>query len=65
VESIACLCIDIVNLGTIHEILDKESFKELDLSRIDKQVCLRGLSAKVSPRYDERLPVKPIIEFDG
>lgn len=42
----------------------KDSFKELNLSRIDKLVCLRNLGAQVSPRPDEQLPVKPIVEFD-
>jgi restriction system protein len=42
----------------------KESFNELNLSRIDKAVCLRNLGAQVSARPDERLPVKPVVEFN-
>lgn len=42
----------------------KESFMGLKLGRIDKQVCLRNLGAQVSARPDERLPVKPVVEFD-
>jgi len=39
-------------------------FKEIDLSRIDKKVCLRNLGAQVSPQPYEVQPVKPIVEFD-
>lgn len=42
----------------------KERFSELDLSRIDKLVCLRNLGAQVSPRPQEVQAVKPIVEFD-
>jgi restriction system protein len=42
----------------------KDRFKEINLSKIDKQVCLRNLGAQVSPRPYEVQPVKPIIEFD-
>lgn len=42
----------------------KESFMKLNLGRIDKQVCLRNLGAQVSTRPDERLPVKPVVEFE-
>ena len=42
----------------------KDSFLELNLARIDKQVCLRNLGAQVSSRPNERLAVKPIVEFD-
>lgn len=42
----------------------KNSFVGLNLGRIDKQVCLRNLGAQVSSRPDERLPVKPVVEFD-
>lgn len=42
----------------------KDSFMELNLARIDKQVCLRNLGAQVSSRPDERLAVKPVVEFD-
>ena len=42
----------------------RDRFDELDLSRIDKRSCLRNLGAQVSPRPDERIAVKPLIEFD-
>jgi restriction system protein len=42
----------------------KERFSEINLSRIDKRACLRNLGAQVSPRPDEMIPVKPIVEFD-
>jgi restriction system protein len=42
----------------------KERFDELDLSRVDKRACLRNLGAQVSARPDERVAVKPIIEFN-
>jgi restriction system protein len=42
----------------------KDSFLELNLRRIDKQICLRNLGARISARPDERLPVKPVVEFD-
>jgi len=42
----------------------KDRFKDLDLSRIDKRACLRNLGAQVSPRPEERVAVRPIVEFD-
>lgn len=42
----------------------RDRFDELDLSRVDKRACLRNLGAQVSSRPDERLPVKPIVEFN-
>lgn len=42
----------------------RDRFDELDLSRIDKRSCLRNLGAQVSPRPDERVAVKPLVEFD-
>ncbi|MEA2205436.1 MAG: restriction system protein [Blastocatellia bacterium] len=42
----------------------RDRFDELDLSRIDKRSCLRNLGAQVSARPDERVAVKPLIEFD-
>jgi len=42
----------------------KEDFLKIDLSRIDKKACLRNLGAQVSPRANEMLPIKPILEFD-
>ncbi len=42
----------------------RDRFDELDLNRIDKRLCLRNLGAQVSARPDERVAVKPIIEFD-
>ena len=42
----------------------KERFEEIDLSRIDKKACLRNLGAHVSSRPDERVAVKPFVEFN-
>lgn len=42
----------------------KESFSELELSKVDKQICLRNLGAQVSPKPAEMVAVRPIIEFD-
>lgn len=42
----------------------KERFNEINLSRIEKRACLRSLGAQVSPKPDEMIPVKPIVEFD-
>ncbi|WP_052714341.1 restriction endonuclease [Paenibacillus dauci] len=42
----------------------KEVFKELDLNRVEKSVCLRNLGAQVSPRPAELQAVKPILEFN-
>jgi restriction system protein len=42
----------------------RQKFDEIDLSRVDKKVCLRNLGAQVSPRAAEAQPVKPVVEFD-
>ena len=42
----------------------RERFDELDLSRIDKRLCLKNLGAQLSPRPAEAQAVKPILEFD-
>ena len=42
----------------------KERFEDIDLSRIDKRACLRNLGAHVSSRPDERVAVRPIVEFN-
>ncbi len=42
----------------------KERFNEINLGRIDKRACLRNLGAQISPRPDEMLAIKPIVEFD-
>ena len=42
----------------------RDRFMDLNLRQIDKLVCLRNLGAQVSSRPAERLPVKPIVEFD-
>ena len=42
----------------------KERFMELDLSRIEKRVCLRNLGAQVSQSPNEMVPVKPVVDFD-
>ena len=42
----------------------KERFLEIDLSRVDRRVCLRNLGATVSSRPAESQAVKPVVEFD-
>ncbi|GIW29256.1 MAG: restriction endonuclease [Meiothermus sp.] len=42
----------------------KDVFMDINLERVDKQVCLRNLGARVSSSPEERLPVKPVVEFD-
>jgi restriction system protein len=42
----------------------REKFMEINLSRIDKRVCLRNLGAQVSPQPQALQPVKPVVEFD-
>jgi len=42
----------------------RENFSELELSHVDKQICLRNLGAQVSPKPAEMVAVRPIIEFD-
>jgi restriction system protein len=42
----------------------REQFERLDLSRVDKRICLRNLGAAVSPRPTEVQPIKPIIDFN-
>lgn len=43
---------------------NKQAFREIELSKVDKNICLRNLGARVSPRPHEIQPVKPIIEFN-
>lgn len=42
----------------------RERFSEIDLSRVDKRVCLRNLGAQVSQRPDDVQPIKPLVDFD-
>lgn len=42
----------------------RDSFLEINLSRIDKRACLRNLGAQVSPQPQAMQPVKPIVEFN-
>lgn len=42
----------------------KDKFQEINLGKVDKKACLRNLGAQVSPRPDELMAVKPIVEFD-
>jgi restriction system protein len=43
--------------------ITRESFSELDLSRIEPLACLKYLSAGVSKSPTELLPVRPVLEF--
>jgi len=42
----------------------KDRFLEVDLARVERLICLRNLGAQVSPRPDEMVAVKPVVEFD-
>lgn len=42
----------------------RDEFEKIELSRVDKKVCLRNLGASVSSRPDELVAVKPIVEFN-
>jgi len=42
----------------------REKFLEIKLAKVEKRACLRNLGAQVSPRPDELLAVKPILEFN-
>lgn len=42
----------------------KEQFDEINLERVDKIVCLRNLGAVTSPRPEESVAIKPVVEFD-
>ncbi|MEY2487379.1 MAG: restriction system protein [Verrucomicrobiota bacterium] len=41
-----------------------DRFREIDLERVDKLVCLRNLGAQVSPRPHDVQPIKPIVNFN-
>lgn len=43
----------------------REKFMKINLSRVDKQACLRDLGAQVSPQAHEMKPVKPLVDFDA
>jgi restriction system protein len=42
----------------------KEEFNEINLAKADKRVCLRNLGAQFSPRPDELMAIKPVVDFD-
>ncbi|MDB5956367.1 MAG: mrr [Ramlibacter sp.] len=42
----------------------KDEFLAIRLDRVDRALCLKNLGAHVSPRPDELLAVRPIVEFD-
>ena len=42
----------------------KDTFRALDLSRVDPAACLKALNASVSKSPTELLPVRPILEFE-
>jgi len=43
----------------------REKFTAINLSRVDKLVCLRDLGAQVSPQPQDMKHVKPIVDFDA
>jgi restriction system protein len=42
----------------------REIFAQLDLSGVDPEICLKGLSASVSKKPADLAPVKPVLEFN-
>lgn len=42
----------------------KQEFNQINLARVEPAQCLRNLGAQVSPRPEEAVAVKPVIEFD-
>lgn len=42
----------------------KQDFNQINLARVEPAQCLRNLGAQVSPRPEEAIAVKPVIEFD-
>ena len=42
----------------------KEIFGQINLARVDRQVCLRNLGAQVSRHATEAVPVRPIVDFN-
>lgn len=42
----------------------KDQFLKLVLDRIDKVLCLRNLGAQVSPQMNEKVPIKPLVDFN-
>ncbi len=42
----------------------KGVFQQIDLSRVDPEVCLKGLNASVSKKPTELAPVRPVLEFN-
>lgn len=41
-----------------------DAFKNINLSRVEKKICLRNLGAQVSAQPQALQPVKPIVEFN-
>ena len=39
-------------------------FQQIDLSRVDPELCLKGLNASVSKKPTELAPVRPVLEFN-
>lgn len=42
----------------------RETFADIDLSRVEKRACLRHLGAQVSPRPAEAEPIKPVVDIN-
>lgn len=42
----------------------RDAFKAIDLSKVDPQMCLKGLNASVSKSPAELVPVRPVLEFN-
>jgi len=42
----------------------REAFLQINLSRVEKKACLKSLGAQVSPRPNELVAVRPVVDFD-
>jgi hypothetical protein len=55
----------VINPCLISVRTSREKFTKINLSRVDKLVCLRDLGAQLSPQPQEMKPVKPLVDFDA
>lgn len=44
--------------------VSKETFRAVNLARVDAQACLKNLGAQVSAQPEEARAIRPVIEFD-
>jgi restriction system protein len=44
--------------------VSRDTLEAIDLANVDSLACLKTLNASVSPRPNELVPVRPVVEFD-